>query len=85
MCNSITILAEWDPEASVFVVTSEDVPGLVTEAETVDEARDKLLAMVPELCELNDLNLCGDRCTNCNHPVPIELIATRREEILLRA
>ena len=29
------IRADWDPEAAVWVVTSDDIPGLVTEAVTL--------------------------------------------------
>jgi hypothetical protein len=34
MSRSITIDARWDPEASVWIATSNDVPGLVVEADT---------------------------------------------------
>ena len=47
------VKAEWDDEARVWVASSEDVPGLVTEAETLEALVDKLRAMVPELLELN--------------------------------
>ncbi len=30
------IRAEWDPEASVWVATSDDVPGLATEEQTLE-------------------------------------------------
>jgi hypothetical protein len=45
--------AEWDDEASVWVATSSDVPGLVTEAGTLDGLIEKLRVMVPEMLELN--------------------------------
>lgn len=45
--------AEWDPEAGVYVATSEDVPGLVAEAGTVADLTRKLEVLVPELLELN--------------------------------
>ena len=50
------LLAEWDGEAGVWVATSEDVPGLVTEAETVEALMEKLRVLVPELLELNATN-----------------------------
>ena len=34
--------AFWDPDASVWVAESADVPGLVTEAETVEQLIAKL-------------------------------------------
>jgi predicted RNase H-like HicB family nuclease len=53
MPHNIKILATWDPEASVFVITSDDVPGLVTEAASAEEIDKKLRIMIPELLELN--------------------------------
>lgn len=45
--------AEWDDEASMWVATSNDVPGLVTEAPTLEALLGKLRIMVPEMLELN--------------------------------
>ncbi|ASC69463.1 hypothetical protein XM38_003900 [Halomicronema hongdechloris C2206] len=45
--------AFWDADAAVWVATSEDVPGLVTEAESFDKLQQKLRGMVPELLVLN--------------------------------
>ncbi len=47
--DTIVVCAVWDPEAGVWVSTSDDVPGLVTEAETADELEAKLKALIPEL------------------------------------
>ena len=47
--------AKWDPEAKVWVATSEDVVGLVTEADTMEQLLEKLEVMVPELIEENGL------------------------------
>ena len=44
---------EWDDEAKVYVATSEDVPGLVAEAPTIDAVREKVMALIPELLEDN--------------------------------
>ncbi len=49
------IQADWDPEASVWVATSEDVPGLATEAETIEALTEKLRVMIPELLEANQM------------------------------
>ncbi len=49
----IVVDAMWDNEAEVFVATSADVPGLVTEAPTWESLRAKLNVMIPELLELN--------------------------------
>jgi hypothetical protein len=45
----------WDADAAVWVATSEDVPGLVTEAETIEALSGKLRALIPELLRLNDV------------------------------
>ena len=52
---SIIVRANWDPEARVWVATTEDVPGLVTEAETPDELVRKLQIMIPDLLEENGI------------------------------
>jgi predicted RNase H-like HicB family nuclease len=65
------VTAFWDPEASVWVAESEDVPGLVTEADTVEQLVAKLRVMVPELLEANGV-LGADV-----EDVPIRLIAER--------
>lgn len=49
------VQAEWDSHARVWVASSEDVPGLVTEADNIEALDAKLQAMVPELLELNAL------------------------------
>jgi len=50
---ALFIRAEWDPEAGVWVATSDDVPGLATEAETLEALSTKLETMVPELLDAN--------------------------------
>ena len=47
------ILANWDAAAAVWVAESDDVPGLVTEADTIDGLIAKLKVMIPELLEAN--------------------------------
>ena len=47
------IRAEWDDEAKVWVATSDDVPGLATEAETMEMLSSKLEIMIPELLNEN--------------------------------
>jgi predicted RNase H-like HicB family nuclease len=50
---SIIIKATWDDEAKVWVAETDDIDGLVTEAETLEALRDKVLAIIPELLALN--------------------------------
>ena len=77
--KQITVNAEWDPEAKVWVATSDDVPGLITEADTIEALAEKLSVMIPELLEANGV-LAG----NAVREVPINLIAHREQVISLR-
>lgn len=74
---ALAVEAEWDPEAGVWVATSEDVPGLATEAETLESLMAKLRVLVPELLEANG----GDIGMTAGRNVPLRLVS-RREEIL---
>jgi predicted RNase H-like HicB family nuclease len=74
----IEVKAEWDPEAKVWVATSDDLPGLVTEAETVEALQRKLATMIPELLEANG-NLGADV-----REIPLNLIAHREAMISIR-
>lgn len=49
------IQADWDSEANVWWATSDDVPGLATEAETIGLLAQKLRGMIPELLEANQV------------------------------
>ena len=46
-----TVRCEWDPDARVWVATSDDVPGLATGADTLDKLIEKLKVVIPELLE----------------------------------
>lgn len=48
-----SVQARWDTEGGVWVAESEDVPGLVAEAESPNELSKKLRVLIPELLELN--------------------------------
>jgi len=65
------IRAEWDDEALVWIATSDDVPGLATEAETMEGLIEKLKVMVPELLEANGQVI--------EHEVPFEIMTRRFE------
>ena len=41
--------AAYDPEAQVWYTVDCDVPGLVTEGETLERLRDRAAAVMPEL------------------------------------
>ncbi len=53
--KEIKIKAMWDMEAQVWIALSDDVPGLVTEAETSEQLVHKLRILIPELLEANGL------------------------------
>jgi hypothetical protein len=72
---ALVVEALWDDEASVWVATSEDIPGLVTEAATLDELRSKLADIVPELLAENAPSALRD------WPLPIEIVARQRMSI----
>ena len=74
----IEVKAEWDSEAKVWVATSEDLPGLVTEAETVEALQRKLTVMIPELLEAN--GSLDDQVRE----IPLNLIAHREATISVR-
>ena len=80
MKASTLVRAEWDPKAGVWVATSDDVPGLDTEAETPDELQRKLLVMIPELLELND-----DLIHEFPPEVPVFIASQQVTKVRLRA
>ncbi|MGD0075763.1 MAG: DUF1902 domain-containing protein [Candidatus Binataceae bacterium] len=70
--NTVTVKAEWDDEAKVWVAESDDVPGLVTEAEDRNKLVAKLTALIPELLELNE--------TSIDRTQPLEVVLQFRGE-----
>jgi len=65
------VRAEWDHEASVWVASSDDVPGLVTEEATMEGLIEKLKVIIPELLEANGMRT--------NQEVPFEVLTRRFE------
>lgn len=72
--QSYTVRCLWDPEAEVWVATSDDVPGLATGADTLDELVDRLKIVIPELLEANGLISNSD-----TSDIPFDVIAERHE------
>lgn len=64
------VRAEWDADAGVWVASSDDVPGLVTESETLEALDAKLQTLVPELLEANG-------CMPADKIIQVELLARR--------
>jgi predicted RNase H-like HicB family nuclease len=72
MVQEYTVTATWDPEAAVWVAESDDVPGLITESESLETLVGKLRTLIPELLEANGvLPTTGDE-------FPFSLIARDR-------
>lgn len=69
------VRAEWDEVARVWVATSDDVPGLATEEDTLEGLVEKLKVMIPELLVANGASE--------ENEVPFEIF-TRRFEIAQR-
>lgn len=76
----ITVIAQWDPDAAVWVASSQDVPGLVTEADTLELLEEKLKVMIPELFEANHVALPPDL-----RELPLAIIAHRENVVTLHA
>ncbi len=73
MARPIMIHADWDPEASVWVATTNDLRGLVTEADSMEALRAKLPGMILDLLDeygVSDL------------PASIEIIARASDRLV---
>ena len=75
---AVKVRAEWDDEARVWVAESTNLPGLVTEAETVEALVDKLRTMIPELLSYSPELAAGFR-------PEIQMTLIRRDSINLVA
>jgi predicted RNase H-like HicB family nuclease len=73
----LLVRADWDSDAKVWVADSDDVPGLATEAATVEDLVVKLEVMIPELLDLNGWPEQDE--------VPFELLIRRFETATRRA
>jgi predicted RNase H-like HicB family nuclease len=51
----LVILAHWDAEARVWWAQSDEIPGLVAEATTLDTIIENIKHIVPELLQLNGM------------------------------
>lgn len=69
MARPIVVHADWDPEASVWVATTQDLRGLVTEAASIEALRAKLPGMILDLLEENGVS---------DLPASIEIVTRER-------
>jgi predicted RNase H-like HicB family nuclease len=78
MMAQITFKVEafWDSDAQVWVASSNDVPGLVTEASTIEVLTQKVREIIPELIVLNNIVPSGYIGS-----ITFELISHRQELI----
>lgn len=66
--KQLVVTADWDDEAGAWVAQSDDIPGLSTEAASINELVDKLKVVIPELLDANHMSDGDD--------IPFELIST---------
>jgi hypothetical protein len=64
--------ASWDEDAGVWIATSDDVPGLCAEADTLEALIAVILDLVPELLAAN-----GAADPSALDHVPVRVIAER--------
>ncbi len=55
MAQTVVVNVLWDSEAEVWVAESNDVPGLATGADTVEELIEKLKVAIPEMLTANNV------------------------------
>ena len=71
MRNAMLVIhADWDSEAGCWYATSDDIPGLATGADTIEDLIERLKVIVPELVQLNEIPV--------DKHVSFELLARRR-------
>ncbi|MEG3123437.1 DUF1902 domain-containing protein [Sphingomonas sp. GB1N7] len=56
-----TLHAAYDPEAQIWYTLDCDVPGLVTEGDTLERLRERAAAVLPELIVDNAAHIAEDR------------------------
>jgi len=75
MARPIVIHADWDPDAEVWVATTQDIRGLATEADTIEALRAKLPRMILDLLEEQGIS---------DFPASIEIIARSSDRFICR-
>ena len=73
MARPVIVHADWDAEARVWVATTQDIRGLVTEADTIEALRAKLPGMIIDLLEETGIT---------DLPVSIEIIARASDPLV---
>jgi predicted RNase H-like HicB family nuclease len=73
MARPVVVHADWDAEAGVWVATTQDIRGLVTEADTIEALRAKLPSMIIDLLEETGVT---------DLPASIEIIARASDPLV---
>ena len=73
MARPTVIHADWDPEAEVWVATTSDMRGLVTEADTIEALRAKLPGIILDLLEEQGVS---------DLPASIEIVARASDRLI---
>jgi predicted RNase H-like HicB family nuclease len=68
------VSAFWDAEAEVWVAESEDVPGLATEAKSMEQLTCKLKQIVPELLVANHLVVLEEKGVHCSRRFSLDMV-----------
>ena len=74
--KDINVEAFWDEEAKVWVASSDDVPGLITEAPTMELLMQKIRVLIPELFRANKI-VTGEEMID----IPVYLLGKWHEVI----
>jgi len=77
MSQLIVVRATWDSEAKVWVAESTDLPGLITEAGSLDELDAKLPGLIQDLIECDD--------GSDGYDIPLEVIASYSRRVKLQS
>ena len=51
-----TVNLTWDGEAKVWIATSDEIPGLILEDDSLDNLIQRVVRATPEIIELNGLS-----------------------------
>jgi hypothetical protein len=72
LAKPIIVHADWDPDAAVWVATTQDLRGLVTEADSIEALRAKLPGMILDLLEEGGIS---------DLPASIEIVARSSDRL----
>lgn len=76
MKDKIILIIEvmFDDESGMWIATSDDVPGLATEAPTFEKLKERVMAVTPELLQLNEV-------LPKKHDIPLQFIHAQELEL----